>query len=77
MELLAVAPSTNILYGDPFMEGHSLVKSLPRWQGTAIGIDINVDETSEFSSLLDIISKSYRIDVKSRKKAFFKKIRFT
>ena len=69
--------SPTILFGDPLKEGHSLVKGLPNWRGTAIGIDINVDETSEFSSLLNIIRRSYSIDVKSRKKAFFKKIRFT
>ena len=67
----------NILYGDAFMENHSLVEDLPRWQGTAIGIDINVDDTHEFSALLDVIRKSYSIDVKTQKKKHFKKIRFT
>jgi hypothetical protein len=50
---------------------------LPDWQGTAIGIDINVDDTSEFSALLRLISRSYSIDVKTQKKDYFKKIKFT
>lgn len=66
----------HMLFGDPFQEGHSLVRDLPRWKGTVIGIDINVDETVEFSSLLDIIRKSYSIDVKARKQPYYKKIKF-
>ena len=67
----------NILHSDAFMENHSLVEGLPHWQGTAIGIDINVDDTNEFSALLDVIRKSYHIDVKSKRNKYFKKIRFT
>jgi anti-sigma regulatory factor (Ser/Thr protein kinase) len=76
-KLLRKQAQRDVLYGDPLLEGHKLVDDLPRWKGTAIGIDINVDETSEFSSLLRLISKSYSIDVKAQKKAYFKNIRFT
>lgn len=76
-KLLRKQSAPNVLHGDPFHEDHRMVEDLPHWQGTAIGIDINVDDTAEFSSLLEIIRKSYRIDVKGRKKAFFKKIQFT
>jgi len=64
------------LYSNPFKENHSLVIDLPKWQGTAIGIDISVDNTAEFSALLDIIRKSYRIDMKAQKKAYYKKVKF-
>ncbi len=70
-------PTPNLLYVDPFREGHRLASDLPHWQGTAVGIDINVDDTAEFSTLLEIIRKSYRIGVGEQKKAFFKKIQFT
>lgn len=76
-KLLRRQQSRTMLYGDPLKEEHRMVRDLPRWQGTAIGIDINVDETAEFSSLLRVISKSYSIDVKARKKNYFKKIQFT
>jgi anti-sigma regulatory factor (Ser/Thr protein kinase) len=76
-KLLRKQASRNVLYGDPLLEGHKVSEDLPNWQGTAIGIDINVDETAEFSSLLRLISKSYRIDVKVQKKAYYKKIQFT
>lgn len=76
-KLLRKQAERNTLYGDPLLEGHRLNEDLPLWQGTAIGIDINVDETSEFSALLRLISKSYSIDVKAQKRAYFRKIRFT
>ena len=65
------------LFGDPLSESHSTVTDLPYWQGTAIGIDINVDETAEFSGLLDLIRRSYSIDVKARQRDYAKEIRFT
>lgn len=76
-KLLRKQQSRNVLNGDPMLEDHRLNLDLPYWQGTAIGIDINVDESSEFSYLLRLISKSYSIDVRDRKKAYYKKIRFT
>jgi anti-sigma regulatory factor (Ser/Thr protein kinase) len=75
-KLVRKQPNPKLLFGDPFLENHSLVTDLPKWQGTAIGIDINVDETAEFSKLLDIIRQSYSIDVKKTKKEFYKKIQF-
>jgi hypothetical protein len=69
--------SPNLLFIDPFLESHRIASDLPNWQGTAVGIDINVDDTGEFSTLLEIIRKSYRIGVGAQKKAFFRKIQFT
>ena len=65
------------LYGDPEKDEHRIIVDLPEWRGTAIGIDINVDDTAEFSSLLNLIRKSYHIDVKKGKKEYFKKVQFT
>lgn len=76
-KLLRKQTKRDVLHGDPLQEGHKLSTDLPSWQGTAIGIDINVDESAEFSSLLRLISRSYRIDVKAQKKVYYKNIRFT
>ena len=76
-KLVRKQPTPNLLYSDPFKEGHRIVTDLPHWQGTAVGIDISVDDTAEFSTLLEIIRKSYKIGVGNQKKAYFKKIQFT
>lgn len=76
-KLLRKQSDPSVLFADPSREGHRIVDDLPAWQGTVIGIDINVDETTQFSSLLEIIRQSYRLDVKARKKDYFKKIQFT
>ena len=76
-KLVRKQPDRSVLHGNPLLEAHRMNDDLPDWRGTAIGIDINVDETSEFSALLRLISKSYSIDVKAQKKAYFKKINFT
>lgn len=76
-KLLRKQSNRNLLYSDAFRDNYTLNNDLPSWRGTAIGIDINVGETSEFAALLRLISKSYSIDVKAQKKAYYKKIRFT
>lgn len=75
-KIMRKQPDPNTLFANPLEEGHSLVEDLPPWEGTAIGIDINVDDTGKFSALLDIIRKSYNIDVKVKRKAYYKKISF-
>lgn len=60
------------LYADPFKDNHSAGDDFPYWQGTAVGIDINLDSTEEFSILLDLIRKSYSKAVKEQRKAYYK-----
>lgn len=62
------------LHTNPARDPHSFVKA-PRWPGTVVGIDLNIEQGVEFSELLEQIRKAYYIDVK-RKKDFSKKIRF-
>ncbi len=64
------------LHADPLEDKHSVKKDLPYWHGTAVGIDISLDETQEFSVLLDLIKQTYSEAVKERKKARYKKPRF-
>lgn len=65
------------LNADPFKDRHSADEQLPRWQGTIVGIDINLDQTEEFSRLLDALRKVYTDAVRERRKARYRKPRFT
>jgi anti-sigma regulatory factor (Ser/Thr protein kinase) len=77
-KLLRAQARPSLLFANPMLEGHSLVEDLPEWRGTAIGIDINVDETTEFTSLLNLIRQSYKIDVDRANAAdYTTKIQFT
>lgn len=64
------------LHADPFKDKHSKNDSLPYWHGTAVGIDMNLDQTEEFSTLLDLIWATYKEAIKERKKAKYKKVKF-
>src|SRR3989338_6893100 len=60
------------LHADPFKDKHSKGENFPYWQGTAVGIDINLDSTEEFSLLLDLIRKSYSKAVKEQRQTYYK-----
>lgn len=65
------------LHPDPTEDRHKFTEGLPVWQGTVVGINISVRPDEAFSDLMSTIYKSYKIDVKKKKKDFFKQIRFT
>lgn len=62
---------------DPNDDHHSENAGLPNWQGTAVGVDISLDATREFSQLLELIRSSYGEAVRERRKARYKKPIFT
>jgi anti-sigma regulatory factor (Ser/Thr protein kinase) len=64
-----------ILHSDPIRDPHRFVDA-PPWQGTVVGIDLNIERGIEFAALLEFIRAAYRIDVKS-KKDYSNKIRFS
>ena len=64
------------LRADPFKDRHSKDGGLPAWQGTVVGVDITLDQTKEFSLLLEAIRKTYSKAVQERKKARHKRPRF-
>jgi len=64
------------LNADPFVDRHSKENNFPFWQGTLVGVDITLDQTKEFSLLLDAIRKTYSTAVRERRKARYKKARF-
>lgn len=76
-KLLRRTPSSRLsLNADPFKDRHSAEENLPCWQGTVVGIDLTLDQTEEFSHLLDAIGKTYAVAIRERKKARYKKARF-
>ena len=76
-KLLKKRPAKRLsLNADPFKDKHSKENDLPFWQGTLVGVDITLDQTEEFSLLLDAIRKTYSTAVRERKKARYKKARF-
>jgi anti-sigma regulatory factor (Ser/Thr protein kinase) len=77
-KLLKAKPRKNHirLYADPLKDRHSKGNDFPLWKGTCIGIDMTLDDTEEFTVLLEYIRKTYVQTVKERKKAQYKKPRF-
>jgi len=67
---------TTVLKANPQNDKHRFLTGIPEWHGTIVGIDINVEEGRSFAELLDEIRQAYSIDVKSRRKAYYKKARF-
>ena len=63
------------LHADPMDDPHKFV-SAPHWDGTIVGIDLNIEQSIEFADLLSQIRRAYQIDVK-RKKDYTNKIRFS
>lgn len=65
-----------ILYSDPLKDKHSKETELPYWIGTVVGIDIGLEETKEFNTLLDVIRNIYTTSVRDRKRLKYKKPKF-
>ncbi len=64
------------LYADPFKDRHTIRDDLPFWQGTAVGIDLSLDATEEFTSLLDLIWEVYLKTIRERKKERYRRAHF-
>ncbi len=62
------------LHADPTQDPHAFVQA-PNWQGTVVGIDLNIEQGVEFAALLNQIRGAYAIDVR-RKKNYASRIRF-
>jgi len=64
------------LHADPEKDRHSEDSEMPFWKGTVVGIDISLDQTEEFSRLLEAIRKTYGAAIRERKKAKYRKPKF-
>jgi anti-sigma regulatory factor (Ser/Thr protein kinase) len=69
-------PGERELNADPSDDDHTMTTDLPNWAGTVVGIDISVKGGRRFGVLLDEIRKSYTLDTKTKKKAYYRRIRF-
>jgi anti-sigma regulatory factor (Ser/Thr protein kinase) len=65
------------LHADPFEDRHTAAAHMPYWQGTVVGVDITLDQTEEFSRLLDAIRETYGSAIRERRKERYKKPRFS
>lgn len=64
------------LHADPFDDEHSKKTALPSWEGTAVGIDLSLDATQEFSLLLKLLNETLSKAMRERKKSRYKKPHF-
>ncbi len=77
-KLLKKTPARNRrLNADPFADRHTERSNMPAWPGTVVGVDITLDQTEEFSLLLDAIRDTYSSAVRERRKERHKKPRFS
>lgn len=64
------------LYADPFRDRHTKTNEAPQFDGTLVAIDISLDETPEFASLLSMISDVYDDAIRERKRTKYKEPKF-
>jgi hypothetical protein len=64
-----------VLRADPTQDNHVFAPA-PTWRGTVAGIDISMSPGQQFGTLLRAINKIYTIDVRRKKKAYYKGIHF-
>jgi len=62
---------------DPLKDHCHIRTDLPYFEGTLVGMDLSVDDTSAFRELALRIGEAYQLGVKKNKKDYTKKIRFT
>lgn len=64
------------LRANPENDAHAETNHAPNFPGTVVGIDISLDQTTEFTSLLSLIRSAYTEAVKERKKTRYKRPKF-
>jgi anti-sigma regulatory factor (Ser/Thr protein kinase) len=73
-KLLKTNPKQKVrLYADPLRDKHSSGNNFPYWQGTAIGVDLNLDRHEEFNNLLSVVYKVFQNTLKEKRKEYYKK----
>ncbi len=64
------------LNADPDRDKHAESNAAPQFPGTVVAIDISLDTTDEFTSLLGVIRRTYTQAVRERRKARYKRPQF-
>jgi hypothetical protein len=62
---------------NPNADYKTIRDALPFFQGTLIGIDVNIEDSNAFNNLIDNIGTAYQLNVKRTKKDYYRRIRFT
>jgi anti-sigma regulatory factor (Ser/Thr protein kinase) len=75
-KLLKRPPGEMTINANPTKDRNSSRNDMPHWNGTVVGIDLTLDNTAEFSVLLDFIRDTYFEAVKERKKLRYRKPKF-
>ncbi|HVC09372.1 MAG TPA: ATP-binding protein [Elusimicrobiota bacterium] len=65
------------LHADPFEDRHAQDGAMPYWRGTVVGVDITLNQTEEFSRLLDAIRETYGSAVRERRREKYRRPRFS
>ncbi len=74
-KLLKSQGQKGVLHGNPLDDRYTQIET-PYWKGVAVGVDISLTQTQEFSSLLGNILKFYSSQVKNQKRERYKKPKF-
>jgi len=64
------------LQADPTKDRHNKTNDAPNFQGTLVAVDISLDETPEFNTLLSQIGEVYDKVIRERKRAKFRQPKF-
>jgi len=56
------------LHPDPFDDNHTNESGFPYWQGTAVGIDITLNSSIEFTAVMELIRDAYANAIRERKR---------
>ena len=64
------------LYADPTRDPHRETSNAPSFQGTLVAVDISLNETPEFNSLLANIGEVYDKAIRERKRAKYRVPKF-
>ncbi len=56
-----------VLYANPLEDHHTKRVNMPEWQGTLVGIDIQLETDIMFAALMGAIREAYSVDVKRKK----------
>ncbi len=78
-KLLPKQKDRMLIPANPFLDRHSTITNLPYWKGTAVGIDITLNQTLQFQTLLGFLKNILDEAVRERKqqrKLQFKQPRF-
>lgn len=62
---------------DPRNDRSTCKSKLPFFDGTLVGIDMYIEDTTAFNRLMENIGETYRLSVNKMKKDYYKRIKFT